>query len=101
MDGLNKMCVFSAVIKPASGSIIRRGGMMRSEKRSLAINEMKEVLKSELVTKICGGRVWVVRTEKQEDENGNNLPVETRATNWGHNQVTKKRGKGKRDSQSV
>ena len=31
---------------------------MRSEKRSLAINEMKEVLKSELVTKICGGRVF-------------------------------------------
>ena len=30
---------------------------MRSEKRSLAINEMKEVLKSELVTNICGGRV--------------------------------------------
>ena len=40
---------------------------MRSEKRSLAINEMKEVLKSELVTKICGGRVWVVRTVKKEE----------------------------------
>ena len=39
---------------------------MRSEKRSLAINEIKEVLKSELVTKICGGRVWVVRTVKKE-----------------------------------
>ena len=38
-----------------------------TEKRSLAINEMKEVLKSELVTKICGGRVWVVRTLKQEE----------------------------------
>ncbi len=37
---------------------------MRSEKRSLAINEMKEALKSELVTKIRGGREWVVRTEK-------------------------------------
>ena len=77
------------------------GGIEMTEKRSLAINEMKEVLKSELVTKICGGRVWVVRTLKQEDENGDNLPMETRATNWGHNQVTKKRGKGKRDSQSV
>ena len=53
---------------------------MRSEKRSLAINEMKEVLKSELVTKICGGRIWIVRAEKREEENGNNLPVETRAT---------------------
>ena len=44
---------------------------MRSEKRSLAINEMKEALKSELVTvtKICGGRVWVVRAVKQEEEN--------------------------------
>ena len=41
---------------------------MRSEKRSLAINEMKEVLKSELVTKICGGRVWVVRTVKKEEK---------------------------------
>ena len=63
---------------------------MRSEKRSLAINEMKEVLKSELVTvtKICGGRVWVVRAVKQEEENDNNLPMETRATNRGHNQVT-------------
>ena len=76
---------------------------MRSEKRSLAINEMKEALKrkSELVTKICGGRVWVVRAVKQEEENDNNLPMETRATNRGRNQVTKKRGKGKRDSQSV
>ena len=26
MDGLNKMCVFYAVIKPALGNIIRRGG---------------------------------------------------------------------------
>ena len=25
MDGLNKMCVFSAVIKPTLGNIIRRG----------------------------------------------------------------------------
>ncbi len=39
---------------------------MRSEKRSLAINEMKEVLKNRLVKKICGGRVWVVRAEEQE-----------------------------------
>ena len=39
---------------------------MRSEKRSVPINEMKEALKSELVTKICGGRVWVVRAEKKE-----------------------------------
>ena len=31
MDGLNKMCVFSAVIKPASGNIIRRGGVMETE----------------------------------------------------------------------
>ena len=28
MDGLNKMCVFYAVIKPALGNIIRRGGIM-------------------------------------------------------------------------
>ena len=34
-----------------------------SEKRSVPINEMKEALKSELVTKIHGGRVWVVRIE--------------------------------------
>ena len=40
---------------------------MRSEKRSLAINEMKEALKSELVTKICGGRVWVVRTVNKDE----------------------------------
>ena len=40
---------------------------MRSEKHSLASNKAKEVLKSELVTKICGGRVWVVRTVKKED----------------------------------
>ena len=39
-----------------------------SEKRSLAINEMKEALKSELVTKICDGRIWVVRTLKKEEE---------------------------------
>lgn len=39
---------------------------MRSEKRSLAINEMKKVLKNRLVKKICGGRVWVARVEKQE-----------------------------------
>ena len=37
---------------------------MRSEKRSVSINEMKEALKSELVTKICGGKVWIVRTVK-------------------------------------
>ena len=42
---------------------------MRSEKRSLSINEMKEALKSELVTKICGGRIWVERAVKQEVEN--------------------------------
>ena len=36
-----------------------------TEKRSLAINEMKEGLKSELVTKICGGRVWVRRQKWQ------------------------------------
>ena len=45
---------------------------MRSEKRSLAINEMKEALKSELVTKVCGGRIWVVRAvnvkKEEEDE---------------------------------
>ena len=41
---------------------------MRSEKRSLATNKMKEVLKNELVTKIHGGRVWVVRTLKKEEE---------------------------------
>ena len=41
---------------------------MRSEKRSLSTNEMKEVLKSELVTKICGGRVWIVRTLNKEAE---------------------------------
>lgn len=40
---------------------------MRSEKRSLAINKIKEVLKSELVTKICGGRVWVVRTVNKDE----------------------------------
>lgn len=40
---------------------------MRSEKRSLAINEMKEALKSELVTKICGGRIWVVKTLKKDE----------------------------------
>ena len=28
MDGLNKMCVFSVVIKPTLGNIIRRGGIM-------------------------------------------------------------------------
>lgn len=42
---------------------------MRSEKRSLSTNEMKEVFKNRLVKKICGGRVWVVRAEKQEVEN--------------------------------
>ncbi|CYV14213.1 hypothetical protein [Streptococcus suis] len=42
---------------------------MRSGKRSLAINEIKEVLKDKLVKKICGGRVWVVSTVKQEAEN--------------------------------
>ena len=41
---------------------------MRSEKRSLSIDEMKEVLKSELVTKLCGGRVWVVRTVNVKKE---------------------------------
>jgi hypothetical protein len=32
---------------------------------------MKEVLKSELVTvtKICGGRVWVVRTLNKDEAN--------------------------------
>jgi hypothetical protein len=42
---------------------------MRSEKRSISVNEMKEVLKSELVTKICGGRVWVVRTLNKDEAN--------------------------------
>lgn len=42
---------------------------MRSEKRSVSINEMKETLKSELVTKICGGRVWVVRTVNKDEVN--------------------------------
>ena len=37
---------------------------MRSEKRSLATNEMKEVLKSELVTKICGGDVELEALEE-------------------------------------
>lgn len=41
---------------------------MRSEKRSLAINEMKEILKDRAVKKICGGRVWVVRAEPVEEE---------------------------------
>lgn len=36
---------------------------MRSEKRSLAINEMKGALKNRLVKKICGGRVWVVSAD--------------------------------------
>ncbi|CAM2760185.1 Uncharacterised protein [Streptococcus acidominimus] len=39
---------------------------MRTEKRSLAINEMKKALDGKSVKKICGGRVWVVRAEKQE-----------------------------------
>jgi hypothetical protein len=30
---------------------------------------MKEVLRSELVTKICGGRVWVVRTVNKDEVN--------------------------------
>jgi hypothetical protein len=42
---------------------------MRSEKRSVSSNEIKEVLKSELVTKICGGRVWVVRTLNKDEAN--------------------------------
>lgn len=40
---------------------------MRSEKRSLSIDEMKEALKGELVTKICGGRIWVVKTLKKDE----------------------------------
>lgn len=40
---------------------------MRSEKHSLASNKAKEVLKSELVTKICGGRVWVERTVNKDE----------------------------------
>ena len=42
---------------------------MSSEKRSVPINEMKEALKSELVTKIHGGRVWVVRTVNKDEVN--------------------------------
>lgn len=41
---------------------------MRSEKRSLSINEMKEHLKDKSVTKICGGRIWIVKTLKKEEE---------------------------------
>ena len=41
---------------------------MRSEKRSLSSDKMKEVLKSSLVTKICGGRVWIVRTLNKEEK---------------------------------
>ena len=40
---------------------------MRSEKRSLAINEVKEVLKSELVTKVCGGRIWIEKTVNKDE----------------------------------
>ncbi len=51
---------------------------MRSEKRSLAINELKEALKDKLVKKICGGRVWVVSAEKQEVLNDNQrCPIHT------------------------
>lgn len=39
-----------------------------TEKRSLAISEMKEALKSKSVTKICGGRIWIVKTLKKEEE---------------------------------
>ncbi|HFI0406044.1 TPA: hypothetical protein ACGOZ1_001918 [Streptococcus suis] len=42
---------------------------MRSEKRSLAINEIKEALEGKLVKKICNGRIWVVRDVKKEAEN--------------------------------
>ena len=31
VGGLNKMCVFSAVIKPASGNITRKGGVMNKD----------------------------------------------------------------------
>ena len=54
--------------QPGVGVEKNGGGVMRSEKRSLSIDEMKEVLKSELVTKICGGRVWVVRTVNVKKE---------------------------------
>lgn len=51
---------------------------MRSEKRSLSTNEMKEVLKNRLVKKIYGGRVWVVSTVKQEAENDDQrCPIHT------------------------
>ncbi len=42
---------------------------VRSEKRSLAINEIKDALEGKLVKKICNGRIWVVRNTKQEAEN--------------------------------
>ena len=35
MDGLNKMCAFSAVIKPALGNIISGGGVMEQQLRSI------------------------------------------------------------------
>ena len=33
--------------------------------------ELMEELKSELVTKICGGRIWVVRTVNKEEKEEN------------------------------
>ena len=41
---------------------------MKSEKRSLSIKEVKELSKTKNVKKICGGRIWVVRTLKKEEE---------------------------------
>ena len=42
MGGLNKMCVFSAVIKPALGNIIRKGGGMKKDIELL--EELKELM---------------------------------------------------------
>ena len=43
---------------------------MKSEKRSLSINEVRELSKSKGVKKVCAGRIWVVSTEKKGVENG-------------------------------
>ena len=39
---------------------------MNSEKRSLSINEVKKLLKTKNVKKICGGRIWVTVADKPE-----------------------------------
>ena len=40
--------------------------MMKSEKRSLSIDEVKELPKTKNVKKICGGRIWVTVADKPE-----------------------------------